>query len=86
MNVQKMTLPQVKAYVRKNGTWDGFMMPCKLYDFTHFAYRTHLSMNVNGDLVDTASRKAFVTIYNAWAYYNTSYEMGYYAHYYMIVQ
>jgi len=84
MNVRKMTLAQVKAYVRKHKTWDGWMMPCKMYDFTHFAFRTHLSMDSNGDLVNTSSRKAFVTTLNEFMYYNCSYETGYYAHYYMM--
>ena len=84
MQVQKMTLAQVKAHVRKYGSWDGWLMPCKMYSFDHFGYRIQLSMNCNGDLIDDRTNKAFVTSYNAWAYYNCTYETGYYAHYYMI--
>jgi hypothetical protein len=31
----------------------------------------------------TIEKTAWELIYNNWAYYNTNYEMGYYAHYYL---
>jgi hypothetical protein len=33
---------------------------------------------------DSVEQTAWELLYNNWAYYNTSYEMGYYAHYYYV--
>ena len=79
----KMTMAQVKAYVRKHGTWDGLIVPSKMYPGANFSQRIHLSLS-NGQIVDSSTMQPFDTMYSAWSYYNTSYELGYYAHFYRI--
>lgn len=87
MRYQKMSLAQVKAYVRKHGTWHGLMYPSKMiFSELWHRYEINLSMNSNGDLIDDRTNKAFVITLNQWLYYNANYEMGYYPHYYMIVR
>jgi len=41
----------------------------------------HATIELQND--DILYQKAWDIMYNNWAYYNTNYEMGYYAHYYI---
>lgn len=86
---RKLTRQQLFAHVRKNGMTQVWLMPSKMYLNTNYASVTTLLFKnnaiVTSNVLYTGENQTFDHYYNNWSYYNTNYECGYYAHYYIAV-
>lgn len=59
-------------------------LACPIHPKEHIAKAEYYADNHNPQLWKGSIEKtAWALAYNAWAFYNTNYEMGYYAHYYL---
>lgn len=92
----KIKLQTVKAMTRKNGTLSIRVVACNMYPGRQTAFDLDLvwdetrGLCIAGEttfeLIDGEYQhmpRTFENWYNGWAYYNTSNEQGYYAHYYI---
>lgn len=85
----KQTKAQVRKYVRKYGSWSGYLVGCKV-SVSHVVGGWHLGYKVElimvGDWVVDKNRpnSTLDDVTYAWAYHNAHYETGYYPAFYRI--
>lgn len=97
--LKKMTKAQVIAHVRKHGSWNGLVCASKMYpiigqtamyldlvwnDDRGVCVKDEETLEITENDGYQHMPRKFDHWYNAWAFYNTSYEEGYYAAYYLI--
>lgn len=78
--LRKITKSQVKAKIRKNGFWKGYICGCKVAPY-HICGGWHIGFPVNWE--DIATMEDTLT---HWNYYNSCNELGYYPAYYEVVK
>lgn len=92
MSLKKQTKAQVKAYVKEHGTWQGLVCAAKMYPTEQTSIPLALTKSEDTIIVNQSVQYAYRTNdipytleswLNNWAFYNTSYEEGYYAAFYM---
>lgn len=96
--LQKMTKTQVIAHVKRTGTWKGLVCGAKMYPiigqtamYLDLEFNTDHGVVVKDEtMIDFSTEeynripRSFDHWLNSWNYYNTSYEEGYYAAFYLI--
>ena len=98
--LQKQTKTQVIAHVRKYGSWHGVICGAKMFPiigqtamYLDLVFDSDYDVCVKDETMIDFSSEDYQRIprtlddwYNNWSYYNTSYEEGYYAAFYMLVK
>jgi len=73
----KQTLTQVRAEIKKNGTWEGWLCPSKCYPSPSHPFNVSILTKIES--LDELKEKV-----NSFSYYNCNYEVGYNVHYYKV--
>lgn len=86
----KKTKNQVRAALRKNGVWRGFLCPSNCYPNPGHPFNLGLEVHLTKDMLEYGDTDEVVTrldkVLNAFQYYNCTAETGNKIHYYEITE